>query len=124
MKIIRGNYEGETVLINKLESDNSYWVKSLNKNCYFIVNEQDLEPYTKPRWTFIDDEKVILRNLPKEWRFVARDECGLLALYQERPCKAETFWEDAGFITLNIYSHLFQSIKWEDNEPCEFRKYI
>ncbi len=70
-----------------------------------------------PQWKFTEDEKAILRNLPKEYKWIARDKDGDVLVYDNEPTKRNTYW-------LRIFNHLFQSIQWSDKEPCEFRKYI
>ena len=80
-----------------------------------------------PKWEFTEDEKVILINLPAEHQWIARDEIlqGLYA-YTSKPTKREHSWADStgGVISLTGFRHLFESIQWEDDEPCEFRRYI
>ena len=76
---------------------------------------------------FTEDEKVILRNLPEKYKWIARDKYGYLQIAEIEPQKLEdeyvcyNVWVCKHF---NIYDHLFKSIKWEDEEPCEFRKYL
>jgi hypothetical protein len=63
-----------------------------------------------------DDEKVILRNLKGEW--LAKDYDGELCCYTIKPEKNGTTWygED-DYSTLSALDHLFQMVKWEDEEP-------
>ena len=99
-----------------------------------FCGEEDLQPYTEPRWTFTDDEKVILRNLPEEFKWIARDSNGQLCVYPEKPEKFDFSWSydlkngnkhyDITIAYVELFKHLFQSIKWEDTEACEFRKYL
>lgn len=81
------------------------------------------EPKT---WQFTDDEKVILRNLPENYKWIARDEDRELYVYSDKPNKKTRSWNSSCYDTeeINIYPHLFQSIQWADEEPCEFRKFI
>ena len=67
-----------------------------------------------------DDEKVILRNIPKNYKWIARDEDEMLLIFTGKPIKKDYYWkckdeDDKCFIYL--FDHLFQSIKWEDEEP-------
>lgn len=80
----------------------------------------------KPRWEFTEDEKTILRNINDKWKWIARDEIGGLFVYNAEPYKQESYWTNAsnGYAIINIYKHLFQSIQWSDEEPCEFRRYL
>ena len=76
-------------------------------------------------WNFTEDEKVILRNLPKGYNWIARDGNKDLYIYITKPCKIEDIWDyDESLYELDLFKHLFQTIQWEDAEPCEFRKFI
>ena len=89
-------------------------------------SERDLKPYIEPCWTFTDDEKVILRNISAEYKWIARDECGDISIFTDKPMKKLDYgcWRDVVNKWFFEFNHLFQSIKWEDTEPCEFRKYL
>lgn len=87
------------------------------------------EPKT---WKFTEDEKAILRNLPEKYQYIARDNSGDLFVYYVKPLKngdcwypnypdSRTLWNLSSFV---FYNNIFKSIKWEDKEPCEFRKFI
>lgn len=92
------------------------------------ISEKCLEPYTEPRWTFTDDEKTILRNLPDEYKWIARDDFNNeINIYDTKPTKYGYHWNNEAFaksLRLLGFNHLFQSIKWNDEEACEFRKYL
>ena len=67
-----------------------------------------------------EDEKVILRNLPKEYKWITRDEEGDLAVHNVKPYKSPEFWvseSDIAWEYLVPFNNLFQFIKWEDEEP-------
>lgn len=85
-----------------------------------------LEPV--PRWKFTEDEKAILRNLPYQYEWIARDkDRNELYAYTSEPIRATNqhwAYENGGMVNLNIFRSIFQSIKWSDEEPCEFRKYL
>ena len=51
------------------------------------IEESILEPCTEPQWAFTDDEKVILRNLPDEFKWIARDSDDYLAIFTTKPRK-------------------------------------
>ena len=68
----------------------------------------------KPKLT--EDEKVILRNLPKKYKWIARDKSGLIFLCSKKPSKCNYSWIGYNDIAFPYY-HLFQFIKWEDEEP-------
>lgn len=76
------------------------------------------EVWKREEPTITEDEKVILRNLPGKYEWIARDESGVLYIYHDKPKKEEFMWVD-GFENkcLNLFSHLFGMVKWEDDEP-------
>ena len=64
----------------------------------------------------IEDEKVILRNLPKDYKWIARDKNGCLYVYASKPKKGIIMWESDG-LPMIPFDHLFQFIQWKDDEP-------
>ena len=78
-----------------------------------------------PQWTFTEDEKVILRNLPEEYKWIARNARGDLFVYRLEPQKGKALYIGRGFHnSFKTFEHLFQSVQWSDEEPCEFRRYL
>lgn len=67
-----------------------------------------------------EDEKVILKNINKDYKWIARDVDGVLYVYTDKPIKGDTCWGlylYAYASPLHVYKHLFTCIKWEDEEP-------
>lgn len=67
-----------------------------------------------------EDEKVILKNINKDYKWIARDLDGQLFVYSDKPIKGATCWGRYTYTyasPLYVYSHLFTCIKWEDEEP-------
>lgn len=90
-----------------------------------IYEFEDIILPEEPKWQFTEDEKSILRTLPEEYEWIARDEDNNLFIYIDKPIKKYDHWRNEDiFVNFIVYNHLFQSIKWTDTEPCEFRKYI
>ena len=79
----------------------------------YTLTELLWERKGKPKLT--EDEKVILRNVPQYYNWIARDGNGVVCLYPDKPHKSKTIWDSDG--TLFPFHHLFQFIKWEDDEP-------
>lgn len=71
-----------------------------------------------------DAERVILENLDKEYKWIARDDKGGLYLYQHKPYKKDGCWWDSTIIRFEFYNHLFQFIKWEDENPHEIAELL
>jgi hypothetical protein len=76
----------------------------------------------KPKLT--EDEKVILRNLPKEYRWIARDNSRELYIYENKPKKDGKIWWIYGLKNQPPFQHLFQFIKWEDKEPYKIKELL
>ena len=113
-----------------LDYDGFLWIRNFDENLNIIDCDNGLdimkvyEDYTckellwerkeKPKLT--EDEKAILRNLPKEYKWIARDLSGMVYIFIERPEKGQAIWYGCGQPMIPFY-HLFQFIQWEDDEP-------
>lgn len=69
-----------------------------------------------------------MRNLSEEYEWIARDENNNLFGYEVKPTKnhALGIWQVYSSFckSLKYYNYLFKTIKWNDANPCEFRKFI
>ena len=70
-----------------------------------------------------EDEKVILRSLPKDYKWIARDLSGMVYIFIERPEKGQAIWYGCRRPMIPFY-HLFQFIEWEDEEPYSIEKLL
>ena len=119
-----------------LDDDGFLWIRNFDENLKYIddLNELDImkvyKDYTlkellwerkDPKIT--EDEKAILRNLPKEYKWIARDLSGMVYIFIERPEKGQAIWYGCGQPMIPFY-HLFQFIKWEDEEPYSIEKLL
>ena len=70
-----------------------------------------------------EDEKVILRNVDKTFKWIARDEDGTLSFHFVKPHKEAYFWSslEANYVR---FPNLFQFIKWEDDEPYSIEELL
>lgn len=76
------------------------------------------EVWKREESTITEDERVILRNLPGKYEWIARDESGVLYIYHDKPKKNSFAWAVGfGSRCLNLFDHLFKMVKWEDDEP-------
>ena len=75
----------------------------------------------KPQLT--EDEKVILRNVPYDYKWIARDIDGCLYVYASKPKKGITMWESDG-LPMIPFDYLFQFITWEDKEPYSIEELL
>ena len=123
-------YHDEEDIFVDLNGDGYYYFSSLNFNNNYknsdIVIMKVYKDYTlkellwerkeKPKLT--DDEKVILRNIDKDYKWIARDRGKYLYVYENMPFKSECMWYAKGDLTnLHIFKHLFRFIQWEDKKP-------
>lgn len=61
-------------------------------------------------------EKAILESIDRAYEWIARDENNNLFVYLKKPLKGRVAWVGINWCGLNAFCHLFQFIKWEDNE--------
>ena len=119
-----------------LDYDGFLWIRNFDENLNIIDCDNGLDimkvykDYTckellwerkDPKLT--EDEKVILRNLPKEYKWIARDLSGMVYIFIERPEKGQAIWYGCGQPMIPFY-HLFQFIKWEDEEPYSIEELL
>lgn len=84
----------------------------------------------KPKIVLTNDEKAILRSLPKEYKYIARDKNGNLWIYSHSVKKDTNAWymfEEyivTDCIGFTLFNKLFQFIKWEDEEPYSIEELL
>ena len=72
-----------------------------------------------------EDEKIILRNIPKQYEWIARDAGDSLCVYTKRPIKQMSIWSTDGWMSpMALFHNLFQFIKWEDEEPYSIEELL
>lgn len=73
--------------------------------------------------TITSDEKVLLENIGKIFKYIARNRDSTLFVYGDEPEKEVeklNMWirrPDSYIANLAVYVHLFPMVKWEDEEP-------
>ena len=110
------NKNGEFILKEKNKTFNDTWIISNLMDCEVTI--------IQPKPTLTEDEKVILRNLPKEYKWIARDNSSKsIIVCVNKPTKIDGFIDGFGkMYNLPFYS-LFQFIKWED-EPYSIEELL
>ena len=120
-----------------LDYDGFLWIRNFDENLNIIDCDNGLdimkvyEDYTckellwerKEKSKLTEDEKAILRNLPKDYKWIARDENGCLYVYASKPEKVITMWKGSG-LPMTPFDHLFQFIQWEDEEPYSIEELL
>ena len=76
--------------------------------------------WEREKQTITSDEKVLLENIAKNFKYIARNHDSTLFLFGDKPTKEKWMWVralDSYASSFTIYSHLFPMVKWEDEEP-------
>ena len=106
------NYKNSDIVIMKVYKDYT---------CKELLWERNEKEKQKPELT--EDEKVILKNFPKHYEWIARDINGHLYIYASKPKKGLTIWVGTG-LPMVSFDHLFRFIKYEDKEPYSIEKLL
>lgn len=112
--------DDESEVVSSLMFYNARWEHTGTDDDYDIVAVYELnEVWKREEPTITEDEKVILRNLPADYEWIARDgRNSELYIYPDKPDKHEGFWmAKCDYRSLDALSHLFVMVKWEDDEP-------
>lgn len=130
-------------LLNKMQnmSDEEFEKVIIIKNTYIdctnincdgipcdkcIVEWLKAEHKEKPKLSEV--ERAILENLPEGYKRIARDADNTLKIGKKNLKKAvQGYWfgENAdSYTVLEPFEHLFQFIKWSDNEPYEISELL
>ena len=109
---------------NKVVSGLSYYDERLfvnndgSKTMDIVAVYELKEVWKREEPTITEDEKTILRNLPADYEWIARDKNGMLCVYPDKPLKGgATWWSSLRHRSLDVFDHLFKMVKWEDDEP-------
>ena len=80
-----------------------------------LTLEKAEEELSKPQLT--EDEKVILRNIDKKYKWIARDFDGDLFVYGQKPYVLGKIWTEYTKMYNALPVSCFKFITWEDGEP-------
>ena len=98
--------------------------KCLDGTCKKRI-KQWLQQEAKP--ILSEAERVILENIDKEYKWIARDKDKKLFIYRDKPSKNTRFEEwlvDGKSENMSIVRHLFQFITWQDDEPYNIEELL
>ena len=108
----------------KYDGNYSYSLYPLN----IVVGIKNIIKLTKKKKEFTDNELCILRNIDKEYKWIARDEeDGGICIFIEKPLRKNHIWDlerSSHYMLFSCYNHLFNSIQWEDEEPVYIDDYV
>ena len=96
-----------------------------NPHCDYSVDCEDctinwLKSEHKEKITLSETERIILENIDKNYKWIARDENNYLYVYENKPTREESRWKNNGidlYEDIFVFNHLFQFITWNDSEP-------
>lgn len=86
-------------------------------NCNWLKAEHKEKPKIS------DVERAILKNIPEDCTYIARDMGGELYLYFYKPERGNAVWR-GGHRRMDVFNHLFQFIKWSDIEPYNIEELL
>lgn len=78
----------------------------------------------KEKSQLTENEKVILRNIDKCIKYIARNMDGSLLVYEDKPVKAGEHWDCEFQVYYFPFDKLFQFIQWEDEEPYSIEELL
>lgn len=115
-------------------SPNCHWKKKIrNEECDGIPCKECGENFLqwlneeyKETIKLTSDEKAILKNLPKEYKWIVRNKSLNLYVFKEKPSKSISAWlsSSINFDDLSLFNHLFKFIKFEDKEPYSIEELL
>ena len=125
-KIIHRDYKHLVYTI----SNNILWCKdkyaeTFTRSSLYINNLNEFIEIIKlpKKKQFTDDELCILRNIDKEYKWIARDKDTRIFVFKEKPSKGNTIWKSFGFRDFP-FNHLFNCIHWKNEEPVFIDDYV
>lgn len=81
-----------------------------------------LSEYKEPVKLSRLEYEILKLAINKSCEYIARDSDGQLFVFMEKPHKGESFWKTDGYYyLLEMFSVLFQFIKWEDSTPTPIK---
>lgn len=113
----------ETVYYNEGTYGN---LRCMDSDVCMVYEFENVDLTIPKEYQFSEDEKTILRNLDKKWKWLERDKSGLLCVYTHKPIKQSVGYicSEGSWSSLSLFKHLFQSIQWTDDEPIKIAKVI
>lgn len=83
-----------------------------------LANEGNLKLVWERKPELSEAERVILKSLNREYKWICRDLEGFLYIgYGSKPYQLPKYGWAGGALYEFPFKHLFQMVKWEDKEP-------
>ncbi len=77
--------------------------------------------------TISEAERIILENIDKQYKCIARDENNYLFVFENKPTKDKSSWQSNGldlYEDIFVFNHLFQFITWNDEQPYNIEELL
>lgn len=105
-----------------------YFINSTKKRSSLNINDvvgKNIIKIPKKK-NFTDDELCILRNIDKEYKWIARDKHNTLYVYKENePFTTGAVWNNHSDNYARFpYDDIFKSISWEDKKAIYIDDYV
>jgi len=83
-----------------------------------ILKDENLKLIWERKPELSEAERVILENLDKKYKHIARDQDGEIKVFKDSVWRMRDFWDgkERGCV-LPFFNNLFQMVQWEDKEP-------
>ena len=131
-------------LLNKMQNMTDEDISEIFMGCNYFCRVQDyktcengkyeckacrvnwLKAEHKEKITLSEAERVILENIDKDYKWIARDKEKCLRCYDSKPVKGNDFWNITGkkYTHMGGFNHLFQFITWQDDEPYNIEELL
>lgn len=107
----------------QLEVFLSEWTEVDNETYRYVLCRHIIIQKLPKKPQLTEDEKVILRNLPKKFKWIMRGKNNYLFICIDKPQKGfNVRLED--IMIIPMFEDLFQFIKWEDEEPYNIEELL
>lgn len=102
-----------------------YLVRGLFDGLMQAKKEQEEGENMNDQNIFTEDEKAILKSLPKNYKWIARDKNGSIYVYADKPQRGELVFEcqDCSYKlsscrNISLFKHIFKGVTWENSPIC------
>jgi len=93
-----------------------YEIKNCNSLELILTIKQGLKLIWERKPELSDVERVILMNIDKEYKYIARDKDEEIAIFKDRPIRVHDYWS-AEYAANFTFTNLFKMVKWQNEHP-------
>lgn len=113
-------YEDKLKNIDLTEMVNFFYERIPQKEIPLVTIKDAIDYLYQEYEPFTEDEKVILKNISKDLKWIARDYDGKLCLYEVKPIinSGEYIAPRGKFCYFSVYEHLFKNVTFKDGAIC------